>query len=586
MLSSAPLESLARQLAGVVAALGAPGGPLGRPELVRKATEEAARLFQGSAMARPSKEDAYSAALAFVRGQRLDERQTDLIACALGEPIREVGGSSPMAHANFPGLLETYGQEAAAGNLWRLTWFGLLSSYFAFNPLAASGKEQSKALLGWNQLRAFLQHTWPLIDRQSGTTVVPDWVGVLRGDPELLGEKAAHRYGLDFLRGDEAGVQRLTTDLGIPEASWFWHALVLSAVQRSADQSDSAFKSSIPQLLSLITRRPAYRDDALVIILTRYHRCTERPLHPDLRDYVVRKDVWRNPKLRDAGLATSWTRVSEDVWRMVLQWVNKANLRDFFAVLAAQGNADQGRLEFWSQYMEQISWTRLIFSNNTRALAQRNEAIRNLIAREEGSYATMSSNDRVDAFMMQLGDYIVVEFSRVGNAAYVYKADELPFEPYASEYSGTGLDLKYGHEGERAERILHPPGWEPDASVRLGGLGIHPDRPVAGNRGGGARQPGGAGAQRATRTAGATGTGTGASDSAGTPPRGATFTMAALQALVARNPGARIDDRRSATTARPLWVEDPSQNAVLAAALKGWGFRWSELRQAHYFRDS
>ena len=143
MLSAAPLESLARQLAGVVAALCAPSGPLGRPELVRKATEEAARLFQGSAMARPSKEDAYAAALAFVRGHRLDERQTDLIASALGEPIREVGGSSALAHANFPGMLATYGQEAAAGNLWRLTWYALLSSYFAFNPLAASGKEQS-----------------------------------------------------------------------------------------------------------------------------------------------------------------------------------------------------------------------------------------------------------------------------------------------------------------------------------------------------------------------------------------------------------------------------------------------------------
>lgn len=584
MLSGPALESLARQLASVVAALGAPSVSYGRPELVRKAADEAAKLFQGAAKARPSKDEAYAAALAFMRGQPLDERQTDLVASALGENLREAGGRSPMAHANFPDLLSTYAQEAAEGNLWRLTWFGLLSSYFAFGLLGASGAEQSKALLGWKQLRTFLQRTWPLIDQQSGMTVVPAWVSVLRGDPELLGEQAASKYGLDYLRGDEAGVQRLAVDLGIPEASWFWHALVLSAVQRSADQSDSAFKSSIPQMLSLITKRAAYRDDALVTILTRYHRCTDPALHAELRDYVVRKDVWRNPKLRDAGLATAWTRVSEEVWRMVLQWVNKANLRDFFSVLAAQGNADQGRLEFWSLYMEQIAWTRLIFSSSTRNLANRDEAIRNLIAREEGSYATMNSSMEVDAFMMQLGNYVVVEFSRMPNAAYVYKADELPYKRYASEYTGTRSDLKYGYLGEKAARITHPPGWEAQAGVQLSALGIRPDRPANGSRGGGQQLPQGTGMQRATHTAAATSADAGSP--LGTPPKGAMFAMSALRALVARYPGARIDDRRSATATRPLWVEDPSQNAVLAAALEGMGFKWAVARQAHYFREN
>ena len=43
----------------------------------------------------------------------------------------------------------------------------------------------------------------------------------------------------------------------------------------------------------------------------------------------------------------------------------------------------------------------------------------------------MSSNADVDAFMMQLGDYMVVEFSKVPNAAYVYKAGELSSSPTA-----------------------------------------------------------------------------------------------------------------------------------------------------------
>jgi len=41
-----------------------------------------------------------------------------------------------------------------------------------------------------------------------------------------------------------------------------------------------------------------------------------------------------------------------------LGWVNERNLRDFFGILASRNNADEGRLAFWSNYLEQITWTR------------------------------------------------------------------------------------------------------------------------------------------------------------------------------------------------------------------------------------
>jgi hypothetical protein len=589
VLSTCPLEALARQLANSVASFGLSDAPMGRPEVVRKAAEEAAQQFQGYAKARPSKEDAYAAALAFMRGQRLNDRQVDLVASALSERIREASGSRALGQATLPALLDTYARDAAEGNLWRLTWFGLLGSYFAFDPHNAPETELS----GWEKLRAFLQRTWPLIDRQSGTTVVPDWVKVLRGDPELLGTKAAHRYALDYLRGDESGVQRLSADLGIPESSWFWHALVLSAVERSAEQSDERFRASLPQLLSLIAKRPVYRDDALVAMLTRYHQCSPPAIHKELRDYVVRKDVWRNPKLRAAGLATAWNRVSDEVWRMVLQWVNEANLKDFFAVLAARRSSDEGRLDFWSQYLEQITWTRLIFSSQTKALAYSNAEIRNLIAREEDSYATMSANADVDAFMMQLGNYIVVEFSRVPNAAYVYKADELPFEPYDREYTGTSEDLKHGWQGERAARFTHHDGWQGDARRELGALGIHPDDASKGKR---KQTPA---PSQPPRTPSETRNSAPQSSApelnkrsqAAAAPKGAPFSMALLEETVARFKGAYIDDKRSGpsggsgTTGR-LWVEDPQLRTPLDSALKRFGFKWAPKRQAWYYPET
>lgn len=590
MLNSPALDSLARQLAGVLASFNLPVTTFGHPEIVQKAAEAAAEAFQGCAKARPSKADAYATALAFMRGQPLDDRQRDLVAGALSERIREQGNACALGHQNFPGLLDAYGREAAAGDLWRLTWFGLLCSYFSFNPVKASGSEQ----VGWTKLRAFLQGTWPLIDRQSGSRAVPDWVSVLRGDPDLVSDQAAHRYALDYLRGEEEAVKKLSADLAIPESSWFWHALVLSAVQRCTEQSDDRFKRSIPKLLELVSTRPVHRDAALELLLTRYNRCLDTSVHPQLRDFVCRKDVWRNPKLRAAGLATAWNRVTDDVWRMVLQWVNKANLRDFFEVLAARRQADEGRLEFWSQYMEQIAWTRLIFSSQTRMLAWNNEGIRNLIAREEDSYATMSANADVDAFMMQLGDYLIVEFSKVPNAAYVYKADRLPFEPYSREYAGTTADLKHGYRAECAARIMHMHGWQTSARYELKRLGIHPDEPDPSSRArppqqtstAGSRTPGNdirRPAEIGLHSWGTSSIRTGSSSDGA--PAGAPFSMLALQKLIAGHPGAALDDRRSAAGGR-LWVEDPKQRIGLGNELKRLGFKWANSRQAWYYPES
>ena len=427
---------------------------------------------------------------------------------------------------------------------------------------------------------------------------------VLRGDPDLLGEDAADKYALDYLRGDNVAVQRLTTDLAVPQSSWFWHALVLSAVRRSADQPDDQFKAAIPKLLSLVEKRPVFRDEALEVILTRYHRCKEAPLHQLLRDYAVRKDVWRNPKLRAAGLATSWNQVPDPVWMMVLQWVNAGNLRDFFGILATRHNADEGRLAFWSRYMEQISssWTRLIFSSETSKLAGQNKDIRELIAREDGSDATLWGNKNLDAFMMQIGDYVIVEFSMKGNAAYVYESGALKFDRHAAQYHGGTQDLRYGfHDSSASVRIVHTPGWEQDAEYRLAELGIHPDgSKLAKKRTTGpvARPPVPTPATTPIRVvappprvAPTAPVRPPVRSVPGQAPAGAKFTMKSLEELIAKYPGVHIDDKRagphggSGASGR-LWVENPTSHGGLAIVLTSWGFRWSEKRSAYYYPEN
>lgn len=576
MLAAAALQRLTLDLSAAIGSMGLHSGEFGKPELVEKPTREAERIFQGFAKAKPSREDAYTAARSFLRGQELDAWQRDLVASAIGDPIREQDGAMVLGAKRFPSLLTAYESEAKRGDLWRLTWHGLLYSYFNFDP--DLGKDDATRS-GWEALRSFLERTWPLIDKRAGKNQVPDWVNVLRKESEVLSSKPVDKYSHAYLRGETEPTERLAEDLGIPPSSWFWHALVLGAVRRATADSDAEFIRLIPQLLKLIEGKPGFRDEALEAILIRYHSCKAAPQDERLRDYVCQPTVWKNPKLKAAGIATAWNRVPDPVWHMVLTWVNERNLKDFFDILAARNNADEGRLAFWSKYLKQIIWTRLVFGADTLALKRSNAEIRDLIAREEGAYAQLTSKPEVDAFMMQIGSYLIIEFSKKPNACYVYQADQLPFEPYDRHYEGGTSDLAAGFRQDIgcALRIVHRDGWGQRAQGELRQLGIRPDRPNAQS-------------VAPTGTAATSTVGNRAASSS-TSSWGATTTNAApdivaLRAMVARFHGALIDDRRNASSGGRLWVEDPLQRGQLGSELKALGFRWANSRQAWYFPET
>jgi hypothetical protein len=253
-------------------------------------------------------------------------------------------------------------------------------------------------------------------------------------------------------------------------------------VQSSADERDERFQDDIPRLLALVQAHPGSRDEALETILARYHRCTHREVHAQLRDYAVGWNVWRNPKLRAPGQGAAWNRVAPEVRQMVVHWVNESNLRDFFRILGTRAGKEEGRLEFWSRYRKQISWTRLCFGAETRAQVRRNKPIAELFARERGAYAHITGMYvSGDAFLMQIGNYIIVEFSETGQAAYVYRHNHLNFDPYAGQYEGGASDLRFASHDRQgtAIRIAHHDGWEVGAAQILKEIGIYPDEAAA-----------------------------------------------------------------------------------------------------------
>lgn len=471
------MQPLSQRLQSVINSFEIDRLKFGAIELVEKERMHAETLFQSYAKAQPSEEDAYQAALRLLRGETLDDWSKELVAAAISVPIREFGGATVVASDRFDALLAGYEREAQQGELWRLTWYSLFTSYLSFDLTTAT---KPAAIHGFNRLRSSLQQTWPLIDRECADQLVPEWVKVLREETHLLSDKPVEKYAADYLEGRTQRIDALASSLGIPANSWFWQELILGAVRHATQLDDSAFRAQLPLLIELIKKSLVFRDQAIVAVLVRYHRCAQPTVHAALRDYVIQPSVWRNPKLKVAGMATAWNQVPDPVWRMVMGWVNERNLRDFFDLLAARRHADHGRLRFWSRYMNQIAWTRLIFGYETVYQKDHNKGIKALLDSEEGTFATLrgSVDKELDAFLMQIGDHVFVEFSKTNNGAYGYRSIDLPFNLDAPTYAGSTRDLKSGFYGSKRRdiKIVHTPGWEERASEQLRAIGIHPDK--------------------------------------------------------------------------------------------------------------
>ena len=426
-------QTLLNRLKASIDGMGLNRVQFGFPEMVIKEVQKAETLFTDFSKAKPSSQDAYKAALSLLRGDKLDDWAMDLVAAAVSIPIKEQRGRTVLESEYCDDLLRKYETDAYTGDLWRLTWYSLLNSYLTYD-LARTTTEGGMA--GFTKLRRLLSRTWPSIDKQSGQLAVPDWVRILRDESQLLSDSPVEKYARDYLAGNTDHIKALAENLGIPASSWFWQELVLGAVKHATQGNDEQFRSQILMLIELIKSAPVYRDKAIAEILNRYYKCSSRTVHPELRDFVIHASVWKNPKLKAAGIATAWNQVPEAVWRMVMGWVNERNLRDFFDILAARRHADHGRLKFWSRYMNQISWTRLVFGSDTIWQKNHNAGIRALLESEEGAYATLqgTTDKELDAFLMQIGNYIFVEFSKTGNGAYAYNNNELKFDLYEPSY--------------------------------------------------------------------------------------------------------------------------------------------------------
>jgi hypothetical protein len=370
-------------------------------------------------------------------GEKSMRPRTDRICRAL-RTLRELGGGA-LNGADFWlacwGLTQRCGatvqliedsphfdaflDEATRRRPATLAWQGLLDGYFRYPATPGSAGE-----VNWRRLRAWLAEDLAGLTEQTPRALRPHlpWLNVLNENQALLGDEPCRQYAGEALRGERDGVDRLRHDLSIPEGSWFWARLVLSQVDEVIAYGDEPFKNHLDVLLLQLQNHPSVRDDGLKQLLTRYRRCADHRVHEGLKQLAL--ETWGSPHLIQQVM---WGLVQHDVKSMVSEWLVLEDLQDFFHRLQAGGLADQRRLDFWMQFIGQISFSHIALGSQLYRNPLPNWV--EFRSRRKGRYSRLDGGGgNRNAFIMKIGAYYFVEFGDIGDACYGYRQNQTPFE--------------------------------------------------------------------------------------------------------------------------------------------------------------
>ncbi len=351
--------------------------------------------------------------------------------------------------------------------LSRRDWLALCFSYFGYEA-ATPDKNPN-----WCLLRQDVQLGFDCVRGQQKRE--KEWVQIVQQHQELFSEQAGARLGDQMFNGEIGDLSALQTIAQIPDSSWLWRRIFNVLISRIFLLHDEEFAQRLDDLVDIGCQHPRYMNDILSACLSRYHIATYREKPSSLLKQVA-LDNWGSPQIRSKQ--NSWLQyVEKDVCAMVVAWFAKEDLEHFFNLLKGDSEVDQSRLYYWLRFANQMSYTRIIMGSD--AWQDRGRDFVHFREKNKGRLSKLiGGSGHNNAVVMQIGDYFFVEFSGTGNACFVYKADDSPFNPEKSQLDLT-RDLKQRHR--TVEWITHSPapsrpdrieGWLSKFDDKLAKLGV------------------------------------------------------------------------------------------------------------------
>ncbi|EIY2678650.1 TPA: type I Zorya anti-phage system protein ZorC [Raoultella planticola] len=357
--------------------------------------------------------------------------------------------------AFFPEVDNAIKKRIESNGLKRKDWLALCSSYFAYQH------ESPDINPHWCVLRGHIAQGYIVV--KANIRREKSWMKTIEFYHDIFTPQAGNVISRQLLEGESNSLSSLEKIAQIPDSSWLWKRIFTVLLAQLDTLDDPQFLEKISGLLSLAVQWVRFRDDIISASLTRYYYSVYRDqVHSALKQAAL--EFWDNPQLKSQQ--NKWHQyVSEPVAAMVRGWLAKQDLTHFFELLRGNGDVDQARLHYWLRFANQMGFTRIVMGPD--AWQDRGSDFVKFREENKGRLSYLRGGRNFDnAMIMQINDYLFVEFSGTGNAMYAYRIGHAPFNP---ELRTLDINIHLKDQGRCALRLPHAPRAEGYNKARITG---------------------------------------------------------------------------------------------------------------------
>ncbi|MCW2481186.1 type I Zorya anti-phage system protein ZorC [Candidatus Symbiopectobacterium sp. NZEC135] len=355
----------------------------------------------------------------------------------------------------FPEVDNAIKKRLESNALKRKDWAALCSSYFAYQH------ESPETNPHWCVLRGHIARGYFVV--KAAIRREKSWMKTIEFYHDIFTPQAGGVISRQLLAGESNSLSALEKIAQIPDSSWLWKRIFTVLLAQLDTLDAPQFLEKISWLLGLAAQWVRFRDDIMAATLTRYYHSIYRDqAHSALKQAAL--EYWDNPQLKSQQ--NKWHRyVAEPVAAMVRGWLAKQDLTHFFELLRGNGDVDQARLHYWLRFANQMGFTRIVMGTDARQ--DRGSDFVKFRDENKGRLSYLRGGRSFDnAMIMQINDYLFVEFSGTGNAMYAYRIGHAPFNP---ESRTLDINIHLKDQGRCVLRMPHAPRAEGYNKVRITG---------------------------------------------------------------------------------------------------------------------
>lgn len=229
----------------------------------------------------------------------------------------------------------------------------------------------------------------------------------------------------DLILGDTIAklnkpIQEATKILGVPE-SWFDYPYFSKAIVTYYERNKGKIAVEVDNLNDVLQKHNSSITSKRLI--SKIIIQANQPQFATVQD-KIKKIAFT--QIGDPSNISNWTafeNATEIEKREIIQgrnilneWITQQFINVFFNVCIN----DERRKKFWLRFASKISSFKVYDPLHTKNILKRDERIAEYV---DARFETVSSKRDVSAFILYIGDYMLIEFSNEGYAFYAYKID-------------------------------------------------------------------------------------------------------------------------------------------------------------------